>query len=74
MADIFKCIFLNENTQFEGILFLRGQATDMPGHGPLARYVKLRVVHAPGMSGTFSPPPLASDPDMHQGTCVTHVP
>ena len=23
-------------------------------HGPLARYVKLRVAHAPGMSGTFS--------------------
>ena len=26
------------------------------------------------MPGTFSPPPLASDPDMHHGTCVTHVP
>ena len=24
-------------------------------HGPLARYVKLQVAHAPGMSGTFSP-------------------
>ena len=22
----------------------------------------------------FSPPPLVSDPDMHHGTCVTHVP
>ena len=43
-------------------------------HGPLARYVKLRVVHAPGMPGTFSSPPLASDPDMHYRTCVTHVP
>ena len=41
---------------------------------PLARYVKLRVAHAPGMPGTFSPPPLVSDPDMHHGTCVTHVP
>ena len=40
----------------------------------LARYVKLRVVHAPGMPGTFSPPPRISDPGMHQGTCVTHVP
>ena len=30
--------------------------------------------HAPGMLGTFSPPPLVSDPDMHHGTCVTHVP
>ena len=43
-------------------------------HGPLTRYVKLRVAHAPGMPGTFSPPPRVSDPDMHHGTCVTHVP
>ena len=43
-------------------------------HGPLARYVKLRVAHAPGMPGTFSPPSQVSDPDMHHGTCVTHVP
>ena len=43
-------------------------------HGPLDRYAKLRVAHAPGMPGTFSPPPRVSDPDMHHGTCVTHVP
>ena len=42
--------------------------------GPLARYVKLLVAHAPGMPGTFFPPPQVSDPDMHHGTCVTHVP
>ena len=36
-------------------------------HGPLAWYVKLRVVHA------FSPPPWASVPDMHHGMCVRHV-
>ena len=35
-----------------------------------ARYVKFGVAHAPGMS---SPPPRVSDPDMHHGTCVTHV-
>ena len=39
----------------------------------------LRVAHAPGMPGTFFPPPISrkpqvSDPDMHHGTCVTHVP
>ena len=44
-----------------------------PRHGPLARYVILRVAHAPGMPGTFSPPPWVSDPDMHHGTCVMHV-
>ena len=26
------------------------------------------------MPGTFSPQPRVSDPDMHHGTCVTHVP
>ena len=43
-------------------------------HGPLARYANLRVAHALGMPGTFSPPPRVSDPYMHHGTCVTHVP
>ena len=42
-------------------------------HGPLTRYVKLRVAHAPGMPGTFSPPPQFSDPDMHHGTFSTYV-
>ena len=41
---------------------------------PLTRRVKFRVAHAPRMPGTFSPPPRVSDPDMHHGTCVTHVP
>ena len=41
---------------------------------PLTRYAKLWFVHAPEMPGTFSPPPWVSDPDMHHGTCVTHVP
>ena len=40
---------------------------------PLARYVKLRVAHAPGIPGTFSPPTRFSDPDIHHDTCVTHV-
>ena len=43
-------------------------------YGPLTRNVKLRVAHVPGMPGMLSPPPRVSDPDMHHGTCVTHVP
>ena len=48
-------------------------------NGPLTRYAKLRVAHAPGMSGTFSPPSTSKEklvrvPGMHHGTCVTHVP
>ena len=44
------------------------------GNGPLTRYVKFRVAHAPGMPGTFSRLLRVSDPDMHHGTCVTRVP
>ena len=43
-------------------------------HGSLTRYEKLGVAHAPGMPGTFSPSPRVSDPGMHHGMCVTHVP
>ena len=49
-------------------------ATSVVKQGPLSRYVKLRVAHAPGMPGRFSPPPWISDTGMHHGTCVTHVP
>ena len=31
---------------------------------------KLRVAHAPGMPGMFSPQPWVSDPGMHQDMCV----
>ena len=30
-------------------------------HGPLTRYVKLGIAHAPGMPGTFSPPPTSKE-------------
>ena len=30
-------------------------------YGPLNRYVKLRVVHAPGILGTYSPPPTSKE-------------
>ena len=35
---------------------------------------KIAGAHVPGMLGTFSPPPQVNDPNMHQGTCVAHVP
>ena len=50
------------------------RAVHLDCHGPIKRYVNLRVAHAPGTPGTFSPIPRFSDPDMHHGTCVTHVP
>ena len=59
-AAVLSCWFIYEIITVETC---RG-----PDYGPLARYVKLWVAHAPGM------PPQVSDPDMHHGTCVTHVP
>ena len=44
-----------------------------PVNEPLTRYVKLQVAHAPGIPGTFSPPPRGNDPDRYHGMCVTHV-
>ena len=35
---------------------------------------KIADAHAMGMPGAFPPPPRVSDPDMHHGMCVTHVP
>ena len=35
---------------------------------------KIAGAHAPSMPTTFSLPPRVRDPDMHHGTCVTHVP
>ena len=46
--------------------YLRNGRADW--HGPLVRYVKLRVAHALGI---FSPPLWVNVPDMH---CGTHVP
>ena len=40
-------------------------------HGPLTRYVKLRVAHAPGMPRTFSPSPTYKN---HRCQLLTHVP
>ena len=48
--------------------------------GPLTRYVKLRDAHLPGMPvylfsrHRLQRNPLVSDPGMHHGTCITHVP
>ena len=45
-----------------------------PWHGPLTRYVKWLVAHAPGMRHRLQRTPLVNDHGMHHGTCVTHVP
>ena len=34
---------------------------ELPGYEPLTRYLKLRVAYAPGMPGTFPPPPTSRE-------------
>ena len=44
-------------------------------HGPLSRYVKLRVPHAPGMQGTFLPAPTPRVTDSYWSFHASrHVP
>ena len=54
--------------------FAHDTTAELSWLGPLARHVKLRVIHAPGMLGTFSPPQRVSDPDMHYASCMMQVP
>ena len=58
------------------LLLLKPLYSGITGTTPWASWQirEIAGAHAPGMSGTFSPPPWVSDPDMHHGTCVTHVP
>ena len=60
--DLENPIFLPRNVFLLGMreMVLGGSGTGtlqqkVMGHGPLTRYVKLQVAHAPGMPGTFSP-------------------
>ena len=63
------------NRKFKSLITFDQPSTSyLPIYGPLIRYVKLQVAHAPGMLARFPPPTRVSDPDMHQGTCVTRVP
>ena len=70
MADWWSSFVETAYYPVSGTIFIAAHVS----YGPLARYVKWWIAHAPGMPGTFSPSPRVSDPDMHHGTCVTHVP
>ena len=60
---------INQHDRYEN-----NAVTHVSNQEPLSRYVKLRVAHAPGMPKKFSRPLRVKDPDMHDGTHVTHVP
>ena len=40
-------------------------------HGPLTRYVKLQVAHAPGMTGTFPPADFKGNRWLATPSCIT---
>ena len=68
---------VNENHDFAGLEYISTH-TQYRMYGPLTRYVKLPVAHAPIMPDRLprhqvQRKPLVSDPGMHQDTCVTHV-
>ena len=69
-----RCFRITNDYVFTEGKIMYGIAILMDDNGPLTRYAMLRVAHALVMPGTFSPPPWVSDPDMHPGTCVAHVP
>ena len=67
---------LHVRTRTASSIFLQGNHGNhiYCDHGPLTIYVKVWVAYASGMRETFIPPPRVSDPNLHHGTCVTHVP
>ena len=73
-VDALAGIFLDDKVSNVAADVLASSVATPPTAMGLLPDVKLRVVYAPGMPGTFSPPPLISDHDMHHGTCITHVP
>ena len=84
---ILKCIFVHEYVVCDSNIIWSDSGSDS-GHyygsggigleasNPWAssQIRKIAGAHSPGMPGTFFPPPRVSDPDMHHGTCVMHVP
>ena len=70
---LYNCFYRNAQS---AIILKQFERLDMFIIRTLASCQKRKIagVHAPGMPGTITPPPQVSDPDMHKGTCVTHVP
>ena len=58
MILVEKSLEIKMSMKFQVYELLTMMSVDraISAYGPLARYVKLWVTHAPGMPGTFSPP------------------
>ena len=58
-------------THFTNPLHMKRSRTTLLYAWASCQIRKITGAHSPG---SFSPPPKVSDPDLHHGTCVTHVP
>ena len=61
-APIFDSLYIYTVSQLIPVWLRR-----LGHHGPLTRYAKLWVAHAPGMPGKYSLPARVSDPNMYHG-------
>ena len=56
-----------------GFHFWSTESYSGPNTRASCRIRRIAGCNAPGLPGTFSPTPRVSYPDVHHGTCVTHV-
>ena len=61
--NYFYVLFCEYRLRFLSDVCVRNDEIKMFNYhnGPLTRYVKLRVAHAPGMPGTFTLPPTSKE-------------
>ena len=71
LSNYFTLDFCSGKYNSRGLILIMKWLLNFFRHGPLTRYVNLRVVRAPGMSGTCSPPPWVSDPNTHAPWCTS---
>ena len=58
-GEVFEGLW--NNTTPVAIKTLKPGKETMFGHGPLTRYIKLQVMHVPGILGTFFLPPTSKE-------------
>ena len=73
-ATRFCCLALVNALELYDVDTNAGIARANPANRPLTIYVKLQVVHGPGMPGTFSPPPTSKQTSsLRSGHTSWHV-
>ena len=76
ISDAIRYLWPSNITDWDHCVALAGRHRVQFVHGPLTKYVKLRVAHALGMPGTLSPSLIsketASKWSRHASRCVRH--